>query len=157
MTQHDQIPPADDKFSGRFQVRMSSDLHRDLSNFAAMVGLTMNETIELALDYNIRQNKSAFFDYVVGVVREYTVVFERDLPLCTLTRRNVICYRLLSEDVLEITSRKKVGSVWKQVTVEARISDNHSLRASLIAWNIPVDGVNYDTSPHCSDRFRSGH
>jgi hypothetical protein len=125
------------EFSGRFQIRISPDIHMDLLKFANGMNEPMNDIVALAIIYSIRNNSKDFLKFADEYLNGYHMVKENHMPIATLARRNLISYQNIDEDHIEIEMKVKEGSVWRKRKIIADLRQNVNLLDCLKKWLTP--------------------
>lgn len=126
----DYNPP--ESFSGRFQIRISPEKHKQLSELALSVNGSMSQLIELSLEHCLRNEKfrADADDYFNGAV----MVVENHKPKAHLVRRNLLSYERIDNETVSISIRVRQGSVWKKWSFNADLRCNPTLLKRLQSW-----------------------
>lgn len=122
-------------FSGRFQIRIPPETHKDLSEYARGFNASMSDVIEQALVFSFKNPK--FLEYADDYFHGMISVIEDGMPKATLVRRNLESYKR-DGDKLKINIRVKQGSVWKKWSFSADLKQNPNLLNRLDSWKAQV-------------------
>ena len=122
------------EFSGRFQIRINPDLHKRLFNLSSGMNCSINDAIELAADFAMKDwdFMSYLDDYLLGAI----MIVDNRMPIAHLVRRNVISFSYIDPKQISVDIKVKRGSVWRQAKVIANLEQNPTLIDRFKKWSI---------------------
>lgn len=127
----------ENKLSGRFQIRIGSDLHRDLLEFSNGVNRPMNDIVEASLMFSLAQRREEFLKFSDDYLNGNIMVVDNHMPIANIARRNLISFLSTGDNKLEISFKAKTGGTWGKIKIIADISQNPTLLERLNSWSRP--------------------
>ncbi len=122
-------------FSGRFQIRITPDMHQRLSGFSKGINQSMNDVIEVALMFCLNYKQQDFLEFSDSFMNGSIIVTENHMPIAHLVRRNLISYSIINEKKVEIIIKVKKDSTWGEMKIIADTDQNRKLLEWLNIWS----------------------
>jgi len=121
----------------KFQVRIGYDINEALENFANAIGNSKNNCVEAALFFCMNNEITRFTKFADDYLNGMFLIVKNGRPVANVVRRNIISYKQISDDKMQIVLKvKDQNNMWSETTISFDLNENPHILEHIESWDI---------------------